>query len=119
MFGLLGLGSKIQIYIAAAIAIAGIYFFWKHNIEQQALMEYNQRQLEQVVKDQQEFQQKMHEVENKQRSIESDLAAQNEVVNNNLRNLNDYLNSADAKKVDVPSSTILKNTVKQLRSEKQ
>lgn len=119
MFGSLGLGSKIQLYIAAAVVIIGAYFFWKHNIEQQALMEYNQRQLEQVVRDQQQFQQKMQKVEDKQRSIDNDLAAQNEVINNNLKSLNDYLNSAETKKADVPSSSILKNTIKQLRSEKQ
>ena len=118
MFALLGLG-RIQLYIAAAVAVVGIYFFWKHNIEQQALMEYNQRQLEQVVKDQQAFQQKMQQVESKQRSIEADLANQNEAVNTSLRDVQEYLSSNDAKKQDVPSSSILKNTVKELKGEKK
>jgi uncharacterized protein HemX len=118
MFALLGLG-RVQLYIAAAVAVVGIYFFWKHNVEQQALMEYNQRQLEQVVKDQQAFQQKMQQVESKQRTIEADLASQNEAVTNSLKGVQDYLSSNDAKKQDVPSSGILKNTVKELRSEKK
>ena len=119
MLGLLNLNSRIYLYVAIAIAIVGAYFLWKHNIEQQALMEYNQRQLEQVIRDQRAFQDKMQEVQEKQRTIENDLTAQNELLNNNLKNVNDYLNSSEVKKVDVPSSPILKNTIKQLRSEKK
>jgi uncharacterized protein HemX len=117
MFGLL-IPARIQLYIGIAIAAVGVYFFWKHNIEQQALMEYNQRQLEQVMQDQQRFQQKMQEVESKQRVIENDLAAQNEQVNKTLSTVNEYLDSKDAKTQDKPASDILKKTVTELRKGK-
>jgi len=117
MFGLL-LGGRIQLYIAGAIAIIGIYFFWKHNVEQQALMEYNQRQLEQVIQDQQRFQQKMQEVENKQKTIENDLAVQNDQVNKTLSTVTEYLDSKAAKKQDKPASDIFKKTITELRNSK-
>jgi hypothetical protein len=113
MLGLLP--ARIQLYIVIAIAAVGIYFFWKHNIEQQALIEYNQRQLEQVMQDQQKFQQKMQEVESKQHAIENDLATQNEQVNKTLSTVNEYLDSKDAKTQDKPASDILKKTVDELR----
>jgi Tfp pilus assembly protein PilN len=117
MFSLL-LSGRIPLYIAGAVAIIGIYFFWKHNVEQIALLEYNQKQLQQVIEDQQRFQQKMQEVENKQRSIEIDLANQNDQVSKVLIPINDYLNSTDAKKQDKPASEILKKTVGGLRGNK-
>ena len=117
MFGFF-LGGRIQLYIAAAVAVAGVYFYWKHNVEQQALMEYNQRQLEQVIQDQQRFQQKMQEVENKQRTIENDLATQNEQVTKTLSTVTEYLDSKDAKKQDKPASDIFKKTITELRGSK-
>lgn len=114
MFGL----SKLQLYIAGAIALFGLYKFWEHNVEQQALMEYNQRQLEQVMQDQQKFQQKMQEVENKQRMIENDLVAQNDQVNKTLSTVTEYLDSKAAQKQDKPASDIFKKTVNELRNSK-
>ena len=114
MFGLLTLGSRIQMMIAAVVVLTGVYFYWKKQVETAALMEYNQRQLDQVLRDQEAFQQKMSEVEDKQKSIESDLTKQNEEITITLKNLQDYLYSEEAKKQDRPASIILKNTITQL-----
>jgi len=114
MFGL----TRLQLYIAAAVALIGVYYYWKNSIEQEALMEYNQRQLQQVIEDQKAFQQKMQEVETKQKTIESDLAAQNEQVNKTLSTVTEYLDSKDAKKQDKPASDIFKNTIKELKGSK-
>ena len=114
MFGL----SKLQLYIVGAIALFGLYKVWEHNVEQQALIEYNQRQLEQVIQDQQKFQQKMQAVEEKQKVIENDLAIQNDQVNKTLSTVTEYLDSKAAKKQDKPASDIFKKTVTELRNSK-
>jgi uncharacterized protein HemX len=114
MFGL----SKLQLYIAGAIALIGVYYYWKNSIEQEALMEYNQRQLQQVLEDQKAFQQKMQEVESKQRNIESELTKQNEQVTKTLSTVTEYLDSKDAKKQDKPASDIFKKTITELRGNK-
>ena len=107
--------SRIQMYIAVAIAVSGIYFYWKHQIEQQALMEYNQKQLEQIVKDQEAFANKMTEVDQKQQAIETDLVKQNEEINNQLKDIQAYLYSTETKALEKPASAILKNTVNQIK----
>ena len=68
MFGSLSL-SRIQLYIAAALAITGIYFFWKHNVELGALMEYNQKQLEQSLADQEKLRKDLTVIRLKQDEI--------------------------------------------------
>jgi len=119
MFGL----SRIPMYIAAFFLVSGLvtgmYYSWKHSVEQQALLEFNQKQLEQVIKDQQDFQSKMSAVEDKQRSIAEDLTKQNDEINRQLKDINTYLSSAEAKKADRPSSIILKNTVNQISGAKK
>jgi len=111
--------GRIQIYIFIAIALVGGYFYWKHQVEQQALMEYNQRQLEQALKDREEFQQKMSEIENKQRNVEENLAKQNDEVAQKLTNIDNYLLSPEVNKQDKQSSEVLKNTITELSGKKR
>jgi Tfp pilus assembly protein PilN len=119
MFGL----SRIPMYIAAFVVLSGvltgIYYGWKHTVEQQALLEFNQKQLEQVIRDQQDFQSKMSAVEDKQKNIVEDLTKQNDEINRQLKDINEYLSSAEAKKIDRPSSVILKNTINQISGAKK
>jgi uncharacterized protein HemX len=114
MFGLLSLG-RIQLYIAAAVAITGIYFFWKHNIEQQALMEYNQKQLEQSIADQEKLKKDLASISQKQEEIIKQNEEDRKTYEVKLNSVSDYLDSALTKKADKPSSEVLKITVKQLK----
>lgn len=111
MFGL----SRIQLYIAAAIALFGIYSYWKNSIEQEALMEYNQKQLEQSIEDQKRMKAALDEIQQKQ----ADIIRQNEedkrAYDQKLSVVDSTLDSEKTKKEDRPSSEILKNTVKQLK----
>lgn len=117
MLGLFTLGSRIQLILGAIVILTGVYFYWKNSVEQAALMEYNQKQLEQIIKDNEAFQQKMQEVADKQKVIQEDMNRQNDEINTKLKNIDDYLNSAEAKKQDKPSSVILKNTVGQIKGQ--
>ena len=114
MFGLLSLG-RIQLYIAAAVAITGIYFFWKHSVEQQALMEYNQRQLEQSIADQEKLKRDLVAISQKQDEIIRQNEEDRKFYEGKLNSVSDYLDSALTKKADKPSSEVLKMTVKQLK----
>jgi len=114
MFGLLSLG-RIQLYIAAAVAIIGIYFFWKHSIEQQALMEYNQNQLQQSIEDQRKMREALDDIGKKQAEIIKQSEEDKKVYEQKLGNVTDYLDSKEVKVSDRPASDILKNTVKQLK----
>jgi len=114
MFGLLSVG-RIQLYIAAAVALTGIYFFWKHNVEQQALLEYNQRQLEQSLADQQKLKQDLAAISQKQDEIIRQSEEDKKAYEGKLNTVSDFLDSTATKKIDKPSSDVLKKTVKQLR----
>jgi uncharacterized protein HemX len=111
--------GKIPLYLSIGAFVIGllttVYFGWKRQVEQQALLEFNQRQLEQVIRDQQQFVEKMRRVEQSQKEIEGELAKQNAEVDNALKNIDAYLLSPEARGADRPSSLVLKNTVNQLR----
>jgi hypothetical protein len=113
MFGLLSLG-RIQLYVAAALAVTGIYFFWKHNIEQQVLMEYNQKQLEQSISDRNKLKQDLEAINLKQEEILRKAEEEKKAYELKLEAINQYLNSKEVKSEDKPASDILRQTVKQL-----
>ena len=118
MFGLLG-GSKIIVFIIRGMtligSIFGIYYAWKRDIERQALMGFNQKQMEQSLKDQQEFLKNQEQISRAQQEAAKNLLEENQKINRQLGSVSTYLNSADAKKSDRPASDILKNTIEELK----
>ena len=118
MFGLLS-GSKIIVFIIIGMtligSIFGIYYAWKRDIERQALMGFNQKQMEQSLKDQQEFLKNQEQISRAQQEAAKNLLEENQKINRQLGSVSTYLNSADAKKSDRPASDILKNTIEELK----
>ena len=110
--------NKYIVYaIIAAIAIAILTTYvlmWKASIHQQALLEFNNKQLEQIIKDQQTFLKQMNEVNEKQKQILQDLTKKNDELNSKLTDIENYLNSEESTKDNRESSNILKETFRQL-----
>ena len=67
--------GRIQLIIFGGIllmgALTGIYYSWRTGIEREALLEYNQKQLEQNLKDQQAMREKLDAMAAKQKEIEA------------------------------------------------
>lgn len=110
--------EKIGIYAIGALLATGIvfsiYYSWKSNIERTALLEYNQKQLEQSLKDQQELKRKVQLLEGVQAAIIRQTDEDRKLYEDKMKSVDDYLQSLDAKKADRPASSVLKETVKQL-----
>lgn len=113
-----GLNKYVIYAIGAAILLAVITTYvlmWKHSIRQQALLEFNNKQLEQVIKDQQTFMNQMKELSVKQESILSDLKKKNEELSGKLSEIDTYLTTEETKpENNTQSSEVLKNTIKGL-----
>ena len=95
------------------LTLVSSYYLWKSHIENLALAKFNQQQIEQTIKDQQEYNEKLKEID----KIQQDIIDKNKTNNDNLQNIVDSLN----KKIDSlssnkepKSSSILKETVKHL-----
>jgi uncharacterized protein YoxC len=117
MFGL----NKFTIYgIVAAVSIsifATFVIMWRNSIRQQALLEANNRQLTQLVKDQEEFIKKMDEVYQIQRESIESINKKNEELRTQLSGLEVYL-SSDSVQGNRASSEVLRETIKQLRGKR-
>jgi hypothetical protein len=111
MFGL----SRIQLYIIAAIALFGAYKYWESSVEQAALMEYNQRQLEQTLADQKAFKEKMAAIEARQNEILQQNEEEKKAFRLKLEGVSSYLDSTETKKNDKSSSEILRQTINMLK----
>ena len=111
--------ARIQFYIFLLSLFAGGLTYWKKDLEQKAFLQYNQLQLERAAKDREEFAAKMSEIQNKQRTVEEDLAKQNNEVSQKLNNLDGYLSSPETTKQNKQSSDILKNTIIGLGGDKK
>ena len=112
--------SKLWLYAALAVmaftAVTGTYYIWKSSIERAALMEFNQKQLEQNQRDQEEFRRRQEALEEQQREATRALLEQNRDVQNRIQSIQGNLNSPAAAASDRPASDVLKRTVEQLRA---
>lgn len=119
MFSFFGL-DKLALYIFIGIALAGAagttYFVWKRNIEHQALVEFNQRQMEQAEKDRQDFEHRQAIIATQQAAIAAQLESQNQALSRRIGTVNQFLASPVAQASDRPASDVLKRTLDQLRS---
>lgn len=119
MFGLSDFAARIVLYvIGAALFLAvviGGYYYWKGSVRDQALEDFNKKQIEQVLKDAADFRNKMNEVVKNQDFIIASKDIQIKELEKKISEINDYLDSPEVKKTDRPASDILKNTVRKLR----
>ena len=115
MFGLSGIGARIQLYIAVALAFAGIYSYWKHDVEQKALLEYNQKQLEQNIEDQKKLKATLDDIQQRQNEIIKQNEEDKKAYEQKIGAVYDNLDSKEIQKQNRNSSDILKNTIKQLK----
>lgn len=119
MFGLLG-GSKIVVYLIFGMIVFGsimtTYYVWKQGIKREALLEYNQRQLEQTLKDKEELLKTQEDLNRAREQTLRELEKENEKLSEQLDSISEYLDSADAKKSDRPSSLVIKRTIEQLKT---
>lgn len=113
MFGL----GRIQLYIIAGVFIFGAlmtgYYQWRKGIEREALLEYNQKQLEQNLKDQAELKKKLADIDSKQKEIDAANSADKKVFKDKLNTINADIDSKGT--VDRPASAVLKKTVNKLK----
>lgn len=114
--------TRIYIYAIAAFvvfsALTATYYSWRKSIERQALLEFNQKQLEQTIADQAEFRRKMQEIAEKQEEIIKKNAEDRIAFENKIKDAQTYIESDEAKKADRPASDLLKETVKRLKEAK-
>ena len=77
---------RLQIYIIGGILafgiLTGIYYSWRKSIEREALLEYNQAQIEQNIKDQQAMREKLDAMAAKQKEIEDLIAIASNMESN-------------------------------------
>ena len=110
---------KLKLYAFIAVIIfgmaGGLYQSWKHQIEAEELAKFNQAQLEQTQKDNAEYQRKMEAIQQNQIEIIKKNEQEKADLQAKLNAVGDYLNSDAAKKNDVKSSEILKQTIIRLQ----
>jgi hypothetical protein len=106
---------KLALGAMAILMLTGLYFSWKSSVKREALYEFNTKQMEQVLEDRADLKRKLDEIVDDQRKI---IAGQTEFKDNidrKITNLQVFLKSDAAKKLDRPSSEILKRTIQDLK----
>ena len=114
--------SRIYIYAIIAVVVfgtlTGTYYSWRKSIERQALLEFNQKQLDQTIADQAEFRRKMQEIADKQEQIIKKSNEDRKVFEDKITGTQSYIESDEARKSDRPASNLLKETIKRLKETK-
>ena len=111
--------GRLQIIIIGGIillgALIGFYYSWRKGIEQEALLKYNQKQLEQTISDQAEFKRKVDIIQKEQDEILKNNKEAKAVFDGKIKAADDFLDAKETKVQDRPSSSILKNTINKLK----
>jgi predicted nucleic acid-binding Zn ribbon protein len=111
--------GRIQLYIFIGILVFGSltagYYSWRKGIEREALLEYNQKQMEQDAKDKETLRQQVADIEKKRKEIETENAASKKVFEDKINSISANLNSKETAAEDKPSSKVLKETVDKLK----
>jgi hypothetical protein len=111
--------GRIQLYIIGGIflfgALTAFYYNWRTSIEREALMEYNQAQLEQNIKDQQALKEKLENIAKRQKEIEDNNSKDKKEFEGKIGDISTNLTKTETIKNDRPASSILKETVKRLQ----
>lgn len=85
------------------------------SVRREALLEYNKKQLEQIIKDQQEQQRRWDNLEkNILPKLYADISKEIESTQKKVDDVEAYLNSSEVLKNDRAASEILKETLKRL-----
>jgi Tfp pilus assembly protein PilN len=109
--------GRIQLYIFIGIVgfgiLSGLYYSWRKGIEREALLEYNQAQIEQNIKDQEELKKKLTDIDKKQAEIEAANSADKKEFKDKMETINTAIDSKET--VDRAASDVLKKTVTKLK----
>jgi hypothetical protein len=110
--------GRIQLYIIGGIlafgVLTGIYYQWRKGIEREALLEYNQKQIEQNIADQKAMREKLEAMD----KLQEEIRAHNEAGKKQFKEQMDNITSTvieSKETVDRPSSDVLKKTVTRLK----
>jgi len=111
--------GRLQLYIFIGILVFGTlsagYYSWRIGIEREALLEYNQKQLEQNIKDQEAMKQQLEEISAKEKEVKTVNDAEKKALKDKLETISNDLNSKETIASDRPASNILKKTVNKLK----
>lgn len=109
--------GRLQLYIIGGIllfgALTGIYYQWRKGIEREALLEYNQHQIEQNIADQKAMRDRLEAMDKKQKEIEAANAAEKKAFKGKMEEINTVIDSKET--VDRAASEVLKKTVTKLK----
>lgn len=109
--------SRNFIYGLVAAVLATIVGIFIHNynetIRQAALAEYNLKQAEQTINDQNKFIEEMQNINKDKEKIVNDLIKQRESVEQSLRDIEERIRK-NPKSADREASDLLKQTIKEL-----
>ena len=116
MFGLDKVAAQAIGVVALLVFLVGGYYWWAHSIRTEALQEWNQKQIEQVQKEQRELIRDLTEVAKNQKTLLEEMSKQSEMLDKKFSDLETYLNSKQVavKYKGTKSSDVLQRTFKEL-----
>ena len=111
--------SKIAVYLIGAGVVIGLitvaYIQWKDRIQTQALIQYNNTQLQQAIADQQKFAAEQNAINAVQQAAVDDFTKAQQDIQTQLGTVNTFLNSQTTIKEDKSASDVIKQTIDKLR----
>lgn len=119
MFPTFGL-DKVVAQIIGGVLLLGLlvggYYYWKHSVKQEALVEWNKAQVEQVQKEQQKLIENLTVIDKNLAVIKKELEYTKKILDDKFKDVDEYLAKDSTKNEykNKPSSDVLKRTFKEL-----
>ena len=112
--------TKITIYLIVIFSIITLvtatYFSWKHKIEAEALVKYNNIQIEQNIKDNKKYLDLQLNIDKSQSSALKDVTDQNKVLDDKIDQIDKSLDKPLANTKPKIASKVIRDTLEQLNN---
>lgn len=112
--------GRLTMYVIGALfgvaTLVSVYLVWRHQVEQETLLKYNNQQLQQALKDTQDQLQKTRDLFALQQQTADELKKQRAELNQKTKAITDFIDSS--KEADKPASDLLKGTLEKLGAPK-
>lgn len=110
--------GRIIMYGLGALLLAGslltAYLSWKHSVEARVLAEFNRKQMEQVIKDQERFIADAKALRETADEIRTRVDRSDAELAKKLKEVDDFLSKPETVKQDRPASPLLRETIRRL-----
>ena len=114
---IMGILPRVLLWAGVGAALIGVYVLWQKSVTDRAQLQWNNKQLELIVEDQENFKKLLEEFQEKQLEAVREAQERNEAIDKQYETIEKMLDAVEGSDSDKPVGDVLKDTIEELRKD--